>query len=481
MKQEKLSGSLQINLLATLVWDEKKAFLVRDTVKIGLFASQQYRTVVGRVYEYLDTYKHPPADHFPDLIEDLTKDEKDGELYAEIQTAIGELEKVNSEYVIDQLSIFVRRQSMAIAVVEANQALQANNLDQAELILSKAAKARLEVFESGITLPEGLDLLRLGEIRDPLNLAIGPFDAAGIGPARKELHIFLAPTGFGKSWWLVHLAKRGLLARLRVLYVTLELAAKVVSQRVLMSLFGIATRKRKEGLLRTRLILNDEGQLVDIKREPHEARFIFPTQWETDQGDGDEVWNKIALRLDKTVITRNLRIKEFPTHSLTMTKLRAYLEALEDQVNFIPDLLLLDYAHLMFVRPDNFRIELGALLKDLRGLAVERNMMLATAAQSNRAGAEAELTRSTHAGEDWSQIETADGVVTYSQTAKERRLHLARLLVEKARTDEDKFSVLVAQQYATGQFALSSSRIGLSYDTLLRKIEVETQTKDEED
>ena len=50
----------------------------------------------------------------------------------------------------------------------------------------------------------------------------------------------------------------------------------------------------------------------------------------------------------------------------------------------------------------------------------------------------------THAAEDYSKIATADTVLTYSQTAQEKRLGLARVFVDKARTEEDKIEIVVS-------------------------------------
>lgn len=87
----------------------------------------------------------------------------------------------------------------------------------------------------------------------------------------------------------------------------------------------------------------------------------------------------------------------------------------------------------------------------------------------------------THAAEDFSKIGTADCAITYSQTAAERQLGLARLFVSNARTDEDKFTILIAQAYATGQFCLDSLRMMDSYWDQIRAAVGAENEQDEED
>jgi hypothetical protein len=61
------------------------------------------------------------------------------------------------------------------------------------------------------------------------------------------------------------------------------------------------------------------------------------------------------------------------------------------------------------------------------------------------------------------KLATADTVLTYSQTDAERKQGLARLFVAAARTEEDRFEILLSQNYEIGQYALSSIRLGSRY------------------
>src|SRR5690606_22665850 len=110
------------------------------------------------------------------------------------------------------------------------------------------------------------------------------------------------------------------------------------------------------------------------------------------------------------------------------------------------------------------------LMENLRGLSQRRNFALCAVHQGNRSSADAELVKATHAAEDWSIIGTCDFVITYSQTAAERRLGLARLFVDAARSEADKFGVLITQSYKTGQFALESTRLSDSYARIMEQM-----------
>ena len=168
-------------------------------------------------------------------------------------------------------------------------------------------------------------------------------------------------------------------------------------------------------------------------------------------------------KIKATVSGKDLIIKAFPTSSLTMQGFELYLDALERVHKFVPDVVCFDYPDLQKIDVDSLRTELGAIFKEHRGLAVRRNYALVTVTQGNRESAKARVTTDTHVAEDYSKIATADTVITYSQTNEEKRLGLARLFVANARTEEDKFTVLITQQYQMGQFAIDSVRMGGDY------------------
>ena len=152
-------------------------------------------------------------------------------------------------------------------------------------------------------------------------------------------------------------------------------------------------------------------------------------------------------------------IREFPTGSLTINDLRAYLDTLEQVEHVVPDLLIVDYADLMKIDGANLRIDTGIIYRELRGIAMERGCALVTASQSNRSSADAKWVREGDIAEDWSKVMTADTILTYSQTVDERKLGLGRIFVAAVRDENDKWACLITQNYQMGQFCLDSIRL----------------------
>ena len=475
---EGLAGSLQDSVAVLAVFSDKSAPIVRASVDVSLFTSRVYRDIISRAYAFLDTYKTPPKEHIADELEDLlTRGGEHGELMGAVLKELNSLwtdkeRGFNEEYVRADLERFIRQQSLKVGIVEAHASIMAGDLDGAEKALSNAMRARSANFTPGITLKEAVNLLSSPDVfRDTLILGIKELDRKHLGPAKKELHLFIAPPKGGKSWWLTHCTKQAIrVNRWRGVYVTLELSDPLVRRRMLQSLFSLKTSNDKV-VTHPKFVFDDETRAlisIDTVESPNVASI-----------EESASVPQYAKKVDELRINGRLLIKSFPTGSLTVHGLEAYLNLLDNVHKFVPDFVCLDYADLMKLDSSNYRLVLGELYKDLRGLAVERNFALITASQSNREGASARLLRATNVAEDYSKIGTADCVLTYSATAQESRRGLARLYVAAGRVAEDKFTVVLAQSYASGQFALASFGMQQEYWTFVPKEDDEEGSADE--
>ncbi len=279
-------------------------------------------------------------------------------------------------------------------------------------------------------------------------LNIKALDTRNLNPQRKELFLFVAPPKRGKSWFLINAAKQAMNQNKKVVHISLEMSEKIVTKRYLQSIFGTTTSNTDKNAPMIFFSENGDFNLNVSDEKPPTLQAESKNIIESLSNEGTHTW-----------MNRNLRIKQFPTGGLSLPQLNAYLDSLEMKDNWIPDVLVVDYADLMKVRgkgSNDYRIELGQIYKELRGLAVERNLMLITASQSNRGGADKERIDDTDIAEDYSKIATADTVITYSQKETEKTLGLARLYVANSRNAEDRFEILISQHYSTGQFALDS-------------------------
>ena len=449
-----LLGSLQENLITLLAFDEERAPIIRGVVDAALFGGP-YRTIVARIYDFIDKFKKPPKDHLPDLLSDkLESDNKrEATLYSDIIESIHAAQKgINAEYAMASLETFIKRQSMRTIAVDLSKALQRDteeSLEEAANLIASANHSSLSVFDPGTRLSDKSRALNFLDIQSSaLPTGIPELDKRGFGPTRKELSLYIANTKAGKTWWLIHLAKQALVHRVRVCHITLEMSEGRCSQRYFQTLFAIS--KRKETFQTTRFQKDKLGRLAgfdDIRITPRLAL------------SDPNIRKKLERKIDKFSLRLldNIIVKEFPTGALTVPQLGAYLDNLEVTEKFVPDLLVLDYPDLMSIDKNNFRLSLDEIYKDLRGIAVRRNIAMAIVSQSHRAAAKSKQVGAENVAEAYSKISHADVIITYSSTEHEQRLGLARLYVAGGRNDQDKFSVVISQNIGAGQFVIDSS------------------------
>lgn len=158
-------------------------------------------------------------------------------------------------------------------------------------------------------------------------------------------------TGVGKSMAMCHMAAHNLMCNHNVLYITLEMAEERIAQRIDTNLLDIPV----DDLLL--LSKNDYIKKMEKVKETTKGKLI---------------------------------IKEYPTASAGSGHFRHLLTELKIKKNFVPDIIYIDYLNLCV----SSRIKSGSqvntysyiksIAEELRGLAVEQELPIMTATQSNR-------------------------------------------------------------------------------------------------
>lgn len=462
-KDELLNSSLAENILTLLVFDDEFCPIVRNTISANLFESQVFRDIASRAIDYYDQFKVAVKEHLPDELDSIINgtDKRKATSYRRVlDNMLQAKDGMNREYVISKLNAFVRQQAIKGAIVRAVEAVEDGNIDQAEIELHKGLDAQMISFEIGTAFADPKQSLQFFDhVNDGIQTGIAQLDKRDVCPRRQEMYLFMAPAKKGKSWALIQIGKWALLQRQKVLHITLEMSEQRVSQRYIQSFFSVS--KREAQVKSSKFKVDKYGYFTGITTE----ELTRPTL--RDEG----IRKQLASRLTREFRKRPpLIIKQFPTGQLTVPMYNAYLDGLERFHKFIPDVVVFDYPDLMKIDAERLRVDTGRVFRDLRGVAVERNHALVCATQGNRESAKARIMTDSMVAEDYSKIATADTCITYSQTSQEKKLGLARLFVTNSRNDEDKFVVLISQQYAIGQFCLDSAMMSVDYDDVVDRL-----------
>lgn len=204
------------------------------------------------------------------------------------------------------------------------------------------------------------------------------------GIPRKTLNIILAGTNVGKTLAMVHLASSYVMNGYNVLYITLEMAEEMISNRV-------------------------DANLLDM------------TVNEVEKVDKERFFSGINKLKSKT--HGKLVVKEYPTSSAHVGHFRQLMQELQMKRSFKPDIIFIDYIGIMA----SARVKLGgtnsygyikAIAEELRGFAVEFNVPVWSAVQSNRSGYSDTDVDLTNTAESFGLPATADFMFALIRTSE---------------------------------------------------------------
>lgn len=215
------------------------------------------------------------------------------------------------------------------------------------------------------------------------------------GFERQTLNLFLAPSNVGKTIMMCDLAAGDLEAGRNVLYITMEMAEHKIAERIDCNLLDI--------------------EIKDLKRLK-KVDFISRI---------DNLKNKTRGKLF---------VKQYPTGTAHVGHFRALLEELRNKKNFIPDVVYVDYLGICAsqrYKSTNYNSyhAMGFVAQELRGLAVEYDLAMWSALQTNRSG---------YNNSDVDETSTAESMSIY---------HIADLVWAIIRTEElDKMGQIMFKQ-----------------------------------
>lgn len=272
-----------------------------------------------------------------------------------------EFQKLDSSYneqeLIKNTEHFLKTKAVYHAVLST-----ANTLGQNKSVdLSQTLKQFENACNISLVDNFGLDFLeKIDEYADSLKVTHSTFSTGikwldkmldgGVMVNGKALYIVSAATNVGKSVILTNLACNALAQNKKVVIFTLEMSEQVYGKRVSSCLTKIPLKSLKEN---TENLVQSVRQYKDLHSEG------------------------------------KLLIKEYPTRSATVSMLKAYLTKLQQQKQFVPDLIVVDYLNLLkpSVVTGNSYMDIKSITEELRGLTYSFNgIPIFSATQLNRSG-----------------------------------------------------------------------------------------------
>jgi len=275
-----------------------------------------------------------------------------------------------------EFETFCRHKALEAAIIESTDLLENQDYGTVEEKIKKAV-------QTGLVKDLGLDYFenpkeRLEWIKQQAGATSSGWKAIDQklygGMNRGEINIFAAPSGGGKSLFLQNLAVNWVMAGLNCVYISLELSEQLISMRLDAMVSGYGTRDVMKNI-------DDVDLRVRMKAK----------------GAG------------------KLRVKQMPS-GINTNDIRVFLREYEIECGEKVDCLLVDYLDLMMpisakISAENLFVKDKYISEELRNLAMERDILHATASQLGRSAVEEVEYDHSHIAGGISKVNTADNVI----------------------------------------------------------------------
>lgn len=353
------SNNVEDLILSNLIHNEFYLRNVLPYLQDEYFTNSNHVTVFHLIKEYFDKYNSLPSVSalYIDL-ENLALNTNDYNETKQIIERIQDQCDADYDWVKEKTEKFCQDRAVYNAIMESIQILD-DKSDKDKGSITKILEEALSVsFDTHI----GHDFLEDYEERyDFYHRKVEriPFDIKMLnritkeGLPRKTLNLILAGTGVGKTLMMCHFAAANLMQGNNVLYITLEMAEERIAERIDANLMNIPL-----------------NELETLPKDSYAKKL-------------ERVKGKTAGKLV---------IKEYPTASVGAGHFRHLLNELKSKKKFIPDIIYIDYLNLCI----SSRMKMGSnvnsytliksIAEELRGLAVEYNLPIFSATQTNRTG-----------------------------------------------------------------------------------------------
>jgi hypothetical protein len=381
-----------------------------------------------------------------------------------LKQTLGAIDKlapdIDAVYVMSQLDLFIEERQLSNTLEQAMDLLAQGQIAEAKAAIHTHPLTGSHI-SPGIWLhkpEESLSFLNAREDTEFFSTGIKVLDEGGVRPERKRAMMLIAPSNFGKSWFLINCGKQGILHGKKTLHISGEMAAEDIAQRYIQALYSMTANDVSNVRIPT-FKRDEHGMFTDIDFDVLEPKQLNSSSRAA-----------VAKKLRGLAARAHLKIIDFPTGELTLAQLDQRLDYLAKVEGFIPDQVLLDSPDNMALDSKNFRIDMGQNTTRLRGMCVRRNFALVTVSQGNRDSSSAKLVRGKHIAEDWSKVGTNDYILTGNQTEAEEKINLARIWVEKSRFTKKHYTALISQAYEVGQFCLDSIYMNVGASNEVKKL-----------
>jgi len=358
-----MQESSEALILRNLIYNEEYSRRVLPYLRAAYFSDKVERTLFETIAAYIIEYNNRPSKEAVVIAindNDSLNDDEFKKANAVLKYCEEQKDETNNEeWLLDHVEQFCKDKAIYNAIMDSihiidgkKEKLTRNAIPE---ILSEALSISFDPHIGHDFIEDSddrYDFYHRVEAKVPFDLEFFNKVTNG-GLSKKTLNICMAGTGVGKSLFMCHYAASALADGKNVLYITCEMAEERIGERI-------------------------DANLMSLNLD--EVRELPKT-----------LYDKKIERIKKKCKGK-LIIKEYPTATANVTHFRHLLNELRLKKNFKPDIIFIDYLNICASARFAANANVGmytyvkAIAEELRGLAVEFQVPIMSATQTNRSG-----------------------------------------------------------------------------------------------
>jgi len=354
-----MSNRLESVILENLLNNEEYARQVLPFLQEDYFHERPDKLIFKQIHSHFDDFnKAPDKAALIIAAEDFNINKSEYDHVVEAIESLGEASQ-QTEWLMQKTEDFCKDKAVFNAIMKSINIIEGKDPKFSKEALPAILQDALAVsFDKSvghdfvIDADARYDFYHRKEDRVPFDLSIFNKITKG-GLPKKTLNVVLAGTNVGKSLFLCHHAAATIKAGKNALYISMEMAEERIAERI-------------------------DCNLMDVNLDE-----LYRMGKKTFKSKIDEIGSATHGKLV---------IKEYPTSSAHSGHFRALLDELKLKKDFVPDIIYIDYINIC----SSARMKAGgnvnsytlikAIAEELRALAVEYNVPILSATQTNRSG-----------------------------------------------------------------------------------------------
>ncbi len=470
IQRTRLDFNREKQVIVNLILNTKFCERVLPIVRKEFFQSKYAGTVLDWVSTYFETYAVAPKSHINEIFEEHGK-ELDSDVHEQIGNVLQHLSDVadsevhNIDYLVDNANDLFREKHLELQNKALEHKLSKGDLVGAENVMLEqyhgieGGSKEFIAFNDAEFMRECIRGMVIQQDPDTAFFNFSGKLGEFIGPVDRGWFVaYLAPAKRGKTTYMLDAAIDAVRQRLNTVIISLEMPEKQLMQRYALAVTGIHPDRdpytvmipvmdcklnqngecEKDERVGIGAILTDDG-LTAYENEPgwevctscRGTLDFNPSAWKVPIEkktilEGDYV--KKVHKFNK-YFGKYGRVIHMPSKSVTVSDIRAKIYNLETTQNFIPDVIIIDYADL--IKPDvntgQKRHDLDDIWEAIRGWGQEQHVLIISASQTNRVSADVEFIRDTHVAEDYSKIAKLDIAIGLCQTDQMKEIGMMNI------------------------------------------------------